>query len=258
MSLKFTILGCGSSMGVPRSDGFFGNCNPKNIKNYRTRCSAILQTNSENILIDTSPDLRSQLINNKIKKIDKVLYSHMHADQTHGINDLRVFFIKRKKPLPIYTDKNTKNYLSNNFSYCFKNTNSEYPAILKLNLVKNKFYVKNGSKKISVRSLKVEHGKVKSICYIFDRKLAYISDVSKIYNKDFKYFKNLKYLIIDCLWYKNHPSHLNLEQSLKLIKIFSPKKAILTNLHTELDYETLRKKLPKNIIPAYDGLKLYF
>ncbi len=258
MSLKFTILGCGSSMGVPRSDGFFGNCNPKNIKNYRTRCSAILQTNSENILIDTSPDLRSQLINNKIKKIDKVLYSHMHADQTHGINDLRVFFIKRKKPLPIYTDKNTKNYLSNNFSYCFKNTNSEYPAILKLNLVKNKFYVKNGSKKISVRSLKVEHGKVKSICYIFDRKLAYISDVSKIYNKDFKYFKKLKYLIIDCLWYKNHPSHLNLEQSLKLIKIFSPKKAILTNLHTELDYETLRKKLPKNIIPAYDGLKLYF
>ena len=258
MSLKFTILGCGSSMGVPRSDGFFGNCNPKNIKNYRTRCSAILQTNSENILIDTSPDLRSQLINNKIKKIDKVLYSHMHADQTHGINDLRVFFIKRKKPLPIYTDKNTKKYLSNNFSYCFKNTNSEYPAILKLNLVKNKFYVKSGLKRISVRSLKVEHGKVKSICYIFDRKLAYISDVSKIYNKDFKYFKNLKYLIIDCLWYKNHPSHLNLEESLKLIKIFSPKKAILTNLHTELDYETLRKKLPKSIIPAHDGLKLYF
>tara|TARA_Y100001970_G_scaffold97101_1_gene122224 strand:+ start:2679 stop:3455 length:777 start_codon:yes stop_codon:yes gene_type:complete len=258
MSLKFTILGCGSSMGVPRSDGFFGKCNPKNIKNYRTRCSAILQTNSENILIDTSPDLRTQLLNNKIKKIDKVLYSHMHADQTHGINDLRVFFIKRKKPLSIYADKNTKSYLNNNFSYCFKNTNNEYPAILKMNLVKDKFYIKNGSKNISIRSLKVEHGKVKSICYIFDNKLAYISDVSKIYNKDFKYFKNLKYLVIDCLWYKNHPSHLNYEQSLKLIKIFSPKKAILTNLHTELDYEVLRKKLPKNILPAYDGLKLYF
>ena len=127
-----------------------------------------------------------------------------------------------------------------------------------MNLVKDKFYIKNGSKNISIRSLKVEHGKVKSICYIFDNKLAYISDVSKIYNKDFKYFKNLKYLVIDCLWYKNHPSHLNYEQSLKLIKIFSPKKAILTNLHTELDYEVLRKKLPKNILPAYDGLKLYF
>ena len=90
MSLKFTILGCGSSMGVPRPDGYFGKCNPNNLKNYRTRCSAILQTKTDNVLIDTSPDLRAQLIKNKINNIDKVLYSHMHADQTHGINDLRV------------------------------------------------------------------------------------------------------------------------------------------------------------------------
>ena len=254
--MKFIILGCGSSMGVPRSDGFFGKCNPNEKKNYRSRCSALISSDKINILIDTSPDLRSQLLKNKIKKIDKVFFSHMHADQTHGINDLRVFFIKRKKPLPIYTDKNTKNYLSNNFSYCFKNTNSEYPAILKLNLVKNKFYVKNGSKKISVRSLKVKHGKVKSICYIFDRKLAYISDVSKIYNKDFKYFKNLKYLIIDCLWYKFHPSHFNLETSLSMIKLFKPKKAILTNLSPVLDYNTLKKMIPNNVIPAHDGLTL--
>ena len=110
MSLKFTILGCGSSMGVPRPDGNFGNCDPKNFKNYRTRCSAILQTKTDNILIDTSPDLRSQLINNKIDRIDKVLYSHMHADQVHGINDLRVFYIKNRKPIPIYTDRKTKNH----------------------------------------------------------------------------------------------------------------------------------------------------
>ena len=95
--MKFTILGCGSSMGVPRSDGYFGNCDPKNKKNYRTRCSALVQTKSENVLIDTSPDLRQQLIYNKVKKIDKVFYSHMHADQTHGINDLRVFYIQNKK-----------------------------------------------------------------------------------------------------------------------------------------------------------------
>ena len=129
MPLKFTILGCGSSMGVPRSDGYFGKCNPNNLKNYRTRCSAILQTKTDNVLIDTSPDLRTQLIKNKINKIDKVLYSHMHADQTHGINDLRVFFIKRREPIPIYADKNTKKYLSKTFSYCFKNSNKEYPAI---------------------------------------------------------------------------------------------------------------------------------
>ena len=113
-------------------------------------------------------------------------------------------------------------------------------------------------KKITIRTVKVEHGKVDSMCYIFDKKLAYISDVSKIYKKDFRFFKNLKYLIIDCLWYKHHPSHLNFEKSLELIKIFSPKKAVLTNLHSELDYKTLKKKLPKNIVPAYDGLKLYF
>ena len=102
MLLKFTILGCGSSMGVPRPDGYFGKCNPNNLKNYRTRCSAILQTKTDSILIDTSPDLRTQLIKNKINNIDKVLYSHMHADQTHGINDLRVFYIKKRKPIKIF------------------------------------------------------------------------------------------------------------------------------------------------------------
>ena len=123
MTIKFIILGCGSSMGVPRPDGFFGNCDPKNKKNYRTRCSALIKTFNENILIDTSPDLRQQLLRHKIKKIDKVFYSHMHADQTHGINDLRVFYIKNKKPIPIYADKKTKKYLINTFSYCFKNSN---------------------------------------------------------------------------------------------------------------------------------------
>ena len=258
MSIKFTILGCGSSMGVPRADGHFGKCDPKNFKNYRTRCSALLQTKTDTILIDTSPDLRTQLIKNKISKIDKVLYSHMHADQTHGINDLRVFFLNSKKPIPIYADKKTKKYLISTFSYCFKSSNREYPAILKMNLIKDKFLIKNGLKKIKIRTVKVEHGKVDSMCYIFDKKLAYISDVSKIYKKDFRLFKNLKYLIIDCLWYKNHPSHLNLKKSLELIKVFSPKKAILTNLHSEIDYEILKKKLPKNTVPAFDGQKLYF
>ena len=110
--MKFIILGCGSSMGVPRADGFYGRCDPKNKKNVRTRCSALLKTNYLNILIDTSPDLRSQLINNKINNIDKVLYSHMHADQTHGINDLRVFFIKNKKQIPVFADYSTP------FFYC--------------------------------------------------------------------------------------------------------------------------------------------
>ena len=251
--MKFIILGCGSSMGVPRPDGFFGNCDPKNKKNYRTRCSALIKTNDENILIDTSPDLRQQLLRHKIKKIDKVLYSHMHGDQTHGINDLRSFYINSKKQINVYADKYTSKYLLNTFSYIFKSYSKEYPATLKLNNLPKNLITKNKKKKINIRSIAVEHGKVKSNCFIFNKKLAYISDVNKIYDKDFKYFKNLKYLILDCLWYNFHPSHFNLETSLLVIKKFKPKKAILTNLSPVLDYKVLKKKLPKNIIPANDG-----
>ena len=254
--MKFIILGCGSSMGVPRPDGFFGNCDPKNKKNYRTRCSALLRTSDQNILIDTSPDLRQQMLRHKIKEINKVLFSHMHGDQTHGINDLRSFYISNKKQIDVYADKFTSKYLKNTFSYIFKSFSKEYPATLKLNRLENILFVSNNKKKISIKSIKVDHGKVKSNCFIIDKKLAYISDVSKIYKKDYKYFKNLKFLIIDCLWYNYHPSHFNLDTSLSIIKKFKPKKAILTNLSPVLDYKDLKKILPKNITPAFDGLTL--
>lgn len=252
--MKFVILGCGSSMGVPRPDGYFGNCDPKNIKNYRTRCSALIKTNFENILIDTSPDLRSQILKQKIRKIDKVFYSHMHADQTHGINDLRSFFISNKKPINVFADLVTSKYLRKTFSYCFDTYNKEYPATLKINKINQKLSIKDKNKNVLIKPIKVQHGNVHSICYIIDKKLAYISDVSKIYKKDYKHFKNLRYLVIDCLWYKNHPSHFNLKKSLEMIKMFSPKKGILTNLHTDIDYKEIKKLLPKNVIPAYDGL----
>ena len=254
--MKFIILGCGSSMGVPRPDGFFGNCDPKNKKNYRTRCSALIKTTNENILIDTSPDLRHQLLRHKIKKISKVLYSHMHGDQTHGINDLRAFFINSKKQIDVYADTSTSKYLRNSFSYCFNRFSKEYPATLKLNKLNKNFCIYNNKKKLNIKSVIVEHGKVKSNCFIIDKRIAYISDVSKIYKKDFKYFKNLKYLIVDCLWYRSHPSHFNLEKVLEIIKLFKPKNSILTNLHTDLDYIKLKKLLPKNTIPAHDGLTI--
>tara|TARA_B100000212_G_scaffold303048_1_gene249651 strand:- start:67 stop:837 length:771 start_codon:yes stop_codon:yes gene_type:complete len=254
--MKFIILGCGSSMGVPRPDGYFGNCNPNDKKNYRTRCCALIKTKDETILIDTSPDLRQQLIDNKINQIDKVFYSHMHADQTHGINDLRVFYIKKKLPINVYADMDTKKYLMKTFGYCFKDNSKEYPAILKLNSINQKLSIKDGKKNRNVIPIKVKHGKVNSICYIIDKKLAYISDVSKINEKDYKYFQNLNYLIIDCLWYRYHPSHLNLESSLELIRKFKPKKSILTNLHLDLDYQKLKRRLPKNVVPAYDGLSV--
>ena len=254
--MKFIILGCGSSMGVPRPDGFFGNCDPANKKNYRTRCCALIKTKDKNVLIDTSPDLRQQLLRHKIKKIDKVLYSHLHADQTHGINDLRSFYINSRKQIDVYADKYTSQYLKKTFSYIFKSYSKEYPATLKLHKLPKYTIIKNSDKKIYIQSIKVDHGKVKSNCFIINKKLAYISDVNKIYTKDFKYFKKLRYLIIDCLWYNFHPSHLNLETSLDLVKKFQPKKAILTNLSPVLDYDVLKKMLPKNVIPAHDGLTI--
>ncbi len=253
MSIKFTILGCGSSMGVPRADGSFGNCNPAEKKNYRTRCSAVISSKYSNTLIDTSPDLRFQLLKNNIKKIDRVLYSHTHADQTHGINDLRIFYIKSKKKIPVYCDLYTKNYLLKNFKYCFKNTIS-YPAILKLNIIKKNNYFVDKNTNLNIKSIKVGHGKVNCNAYIINNKCAYLSDVNMIYEKDYKHFTNLKYFVIDCLRFKKHPSHFNLDEVLELIRILKPKKSILTNLHVDLDYNKLKKILPKSVLPAYDGM----
>lgn len=253
MSVKFVILGSGSSMGVPRADGYFGNCDLRNKKNFRTRCSALIKFDNQNILIDTSPDLRTQLLQNKIKNISRVFYTHLHADQTHGINDLRPFFLINKKQIPVYADNLTAKYLLSTFGYCFKSSHG-YPSTLKINLLKNKHMFINKNKKILIESMPVEHGKIKSVCYIINKKLAYASDISLFFKKDYKKLKKIDYLIIDCLWYRNHSAHFNLDQVLELVKDLSPKKTILTNMHSDLDYDKLKKKLPKKVIPGFDGL----
>ena len=255
MSLKFILLGCGSSMGVPRPDGYWGKCNPKESRNYRTRCSALISANNLNILIDTSPDLRFQLIKQKIKNIHIILYSHLHADQTHGINDLRVFYFKNKKKIDVYTNKATKKYLQNNFSYCFRKQYN-YPPTLKLNLINKNLTFSDKNKKIYIKCVPVTHGSIKSLSFIINNNCAYAPDVNKIHNMDLKHFKNLKYFIVDCFRIKKHPTHYNLNEVLNLIKIIKPKKTILTNLHSDLDYNYLLKILPNNVIPAHDGLTL--
>ncbi len=256
MKNKFIILGCGSSFGVPKADGSWGKCDPKEKKNARTRCSAFIKSSLFNILIDTSPDLRNQLISNKIKNIDLVIYTHMHGDQVHGINDLRVFAYKSKKKIPVYADSITGKYLKKSFAYCFKNSPG-YKSILKLNKLKKNLLFKKKNKFISVKAIKVEHGNINSQSLIFNKSCAYISDANKIYSNDLKYFKNLKYLVIDCLRINYHPSHFNLSEVLNLNKILKPKKTILTNLHSDLDYKYLVKILPKNVFPAYDGMSFY-
>ena len=253
MSLKFTILGCGSSLGIPRIDGFYGNCDPNNKKNIRSRCSALISSKNLNILIDTSPDLKSQLLKNKVKNIDTVFYTHSHADQTHGINELRVFSLKNKKKIPIYADGITKKNLKNTFGYCFKDKKN-YPSILDAKTLKSKHVLTDYKKKIVIKSLKVHHGSIKSICYIINDNCAYAPDVNKIDNKNFKYLKNLKYFVVDCLRYNYHPTHFNLDDVLNLINKIQPKNTILTNLSNDIDYKRIKKILPKNVIPAYDGL----
>jgi len=252
--MKFIILGCGSSMGVPRPDGFFGNCNPKEPKNYRSRCSALIKSKKNNILIDTSPDLRKQLLKNKVKTIDKVFYTHNHADQTHGINDLRVFSLKKKKKIPVFANKLTTQYLTNSFSYCFKD-HKDYPATLKLQRIRKK--IKFG-KFLSIKSIPVCHGSINSLSFIINNKIAYLPDANRIFKRNFKEFNNISFMIIDCLRFKKHPSHFNLEDVLKINSLLKPKKMILTNLHSDLDYNQLMNILPKNIKPAYDGLSINF
>ncbi len=241
-------------MGVPRADGYWGFCNKKNIKNYRTRCSALISKGNNNILIDTSPDLRFQLLRNKIRNISSVLYTHKHADQTHGINDLRVFFLKNKKKTNIYADKITLSHLKNNFSYLF-NDGIEYPAVLSGNKLKNDFSLGSKKELIKFKSIKVRHGKINSIGYIFAN-TAYISDCNELSNSNLNKLKNLKYFIIDCLRFNPHPSHFSLGEVLDVLKEINPTNTILTNLHSDLDYNILLQKLPINVKPAFDGSKI--
>ena len=251
--MKIIILGCGSSLGSPWITNYWGKCNKKNPLNIRTRCSIFIQSKKLSVMIDTSPDIKKQILDNKIKDIDYVLYTHEHADQTNGIFELRPFFWKRKKKINIYANKRTLKILMDRHDYCFFGGQGYIP-ILKGNLIKKNFTLSKKKSKIDFTSFDVKHGQIKSTAYVFN-KIAYISDCNGIESKDFKKLKNLKYLIIDCLKIDRHPSHFNLNQAVHLSKMIDAKKTILTNLHTDLDYQFLKSNLPKNIVPAYDGMK---
>ena len=256
MKNKFTILGCGSSLGSPWITNYWGNCNKKNKKNLRTRCCAHFQYKNISTLIDTSPDLKTQFKKSKITNVDAVLYTHEHADQTSGIFELRPFFWKNKKRINIYGSKKTIKELKNKYDFCFK-AKQGYVPIAKDHIIKNNFIIKKGSNKIKINSFEVQHGLIKATAYVFN-KIAYLSDCSFIPTKSKLSLYNLDYLIIDCLRVKFHPGHFNLDMALSISKELNPKKTILTNLHVDFDYEKLKKKLPSNIQPAFDGMSFNF
>ena len=255
MKNKFTILGCGSSLGSPWITNYKGKLK-NNFKNIRTRCCAHIQYGNLSVLIDTSPDIKNQFLKNKIKSLDAIIYTHEHADQTSGIFEMRPFFWKNKKKIPIYGSSRTIKALTSKYTFCFSPRHG-YKPIMKSHIVKNKFQIKKKNKVLSVTAFDVIHGMIKATGFLF-KKVAYISDCNKIPKESFKNLHNLEYLIIDCLKMDKHPSHFNYHDALKLIKLVKPKKTILTNLHTDLDYDYLKKKLPSNILPAYDGLSFNF
>ena len=254
---QITILGCGSSLGVPRIDNHWGKTDKNNPKNYRTRCSIYIKYRNMNIIIDTSPDIKQQLLKNKIKKIDAVIYTHEHADQTHGINELRPFYWINKKKIPVFSDSKTSKYLLTSFEYLFKKRSRFYKPILQNNVIDKEFIIKKNENKIKFVPINVRHGDIKANGYLFNN-IAYISDCSSIPKITLKKLRNIKLLIIDCLKFKKHKTHLNFNQSIEYINFIKPEKTILTNLHSDIDFLHLKKKLlkiSKKIYPAYDGLK---
>ncbi len=256
MKSKFTILGCGSSLGSPWITNFKGKL-IKDKKNIRTRCCAHIQKNNLSVLIDTSPDIKYQFLNNKIKSLDAIIYTHEHSDQTSGIFEMRPFFWKNKKKIPIFGSSRTIKQLKSKYTFCFYER-SGYKPIMKATVVKKKFTIKKKKINLSLKAFDVEHGLIKATGYIIMNKIAYISDCNGIPKKNIHYLYNMDFLILDCLKNSKHPSHFNFEEALELIKKVKPKKAILTNLHTDLDYFKLKKILPKNILPAFDGMSFNF
>ena len=255
MKNKFTILGCGSSLGSPWITNYSAKLK-KNPKNIRTRCCAHIQKGDLSILIDTSPDIKNQFLKNKITSLDAIIYTHEHADQTSGIFEMRPFYWKNKKKIPIYGSLKTIKELKDKYTFCFKQLHG-YKPIMKANVIKKKFQIFNKNQKINIEPFEVNHGTIKATGYLFE-KIAYISDCNKISKNVQKKLMNLDFLIIDCLRKNKHPSHFNYSDAINFIKSVRPKKTILTNLHVDLDYFDLKKKLPSNIIPAYDGLSFNF
>ena len=256
--LRFTILGCGSSGGVPRLGGHWGNCDPNNVKNFRKRCSLLIQrfenNNVTNVLIDTTPDMRQQLLDAKIGKLDAVIYTHEHADHLHGLDDLRMIVINMQKRLPVFASKQTKNSILERFGYAFKTPKgSPYPPILDMNDLTETLEIQGAGGPIKFTSFDVDHGNI-LVSAIKVNNVLYTPDISTVRNDT--ELRGLDYWILDSLRYKPHPSHVNLEQALGLIDKYKPKKAILTNLHVDLDYLTLLNETPDNVVPAHDGLQI--
>jgi phosphoribosyl 1,2-cyclic phosphate phosphodiesterase len=264
MQIAATILGCGSSGGVPRlggpdGAGAWGVCDPANRKNRRRRCSLLVRMSGTTVLVDTSPDLREQLLDARVAHLDGVLMTHPHADQTNGIDDLRVLTHVMGRRIDMHADAATLAHLKRQFGYCFETPpGSEYPPILNGFVIPEpfeSFTIAGPGGALPVRAFWQTHGRIKSLGYRFGN-LAYSSDVHHLGDDVFALLEGLDCWIVDALRYRAHVSHANVETALAWIARVKPKRAVLTNLHNDLDYETLKRELPSGVEPAYDGMTI--
>jgi phosphoribosyl 1,2-cyclic phosphate phosphodiesterase len=258
--LTFTILGCGSSGGVPRLGGRWGDCDPCNPRNQRRRCSLLVQRETGDgttaVLVDTSPDLRAQLLDAGVGILDAVVYTHPHADHVHGIDDLRMVVFNRKARLPVWADATTQEALYDRFAYAFvQPAGSLYPPILDMNTIDGPVTIDGAGGPITFNPFEVEHGRIRALGFRIGD-VAYLPDVSEIPDAAWPVLEGLDLWIVDALRRDPHPTHAHLARTLEWIERAAPKRAVLTNMHIDLDYATVAAETADHVEPAYDGLTL--
>lgn len=257
-ALRFTILGCGSSGGVPRLGGDWGDCDPANPKNRRRRCSMLVQRltaqGTTTVLIDTSPDMREQLLDAGIGTLDAVVYTHSHADHVHGIDDLRQIVFNTGARLPVWADGPTQEALYARFGYAFvQPEGSPYPAILDMHTIHGPLTLDGAGGPLTLTPFRAEHGAIDALGFRIGG-LAYLPDVVAIPPESWPHLTGLEVWVLDALRRRPHPTHAHLALSLDWIARAAPARAVLTNMHVDLDHATLLAELPPHIRPAHDGM----
>lgn len=260
--MRFIILGCGSSGGVPRLGGHWGDCDPENPKNTRRRCSLLIEREGEGgitrVLIDSSPDLRAQLLDAGVGALDAVVYTHSHADHVHGLDDLRMIVFNMRQRLPVWADGDTQNALYARFGYAFTQPeDSPYPPILDMHTIKDDFTIDGAGGPVTLSPLWVNHGSIDALGFRVGG-LAYLPDVAEIPDESWAKLQGLDCWILDALRRTPHPTHAHLERSLEWIARAAPRRAVLTNMHIDMDYATLVDEMPEHITPAFDGMVITY